>query len=60
MHDDKTHEELDEKETRKKRLEGRLEREDCDNQEMFELLQLLKSLKNQLKISLIPWINRLE
>ena len=32
VHDDKMHEKLDEKEARKKTLEGRLERIDCDNQ----------------------------
>ena len=36
---------LDDKETRKKALEGVLQRTDCDNQEVFDFLQLLKRPK---------------
>ena len=43
---DKTYEKLDERVTTKKKLEGRLERSDCDNEETFECLQLLKKPTN--------------
>ena len=46
VHNNKTCQKLEEKETRKKTLEGRLERTKCDNQEMFEFLQLLKRPTN--------------
>ena len=32
------HKKIDDKETRKKMLEGRLERSDCENQEVFDFL----------------------
>ena len=46
VHNDKMHKKLDDKERRKKTLEGRLERTDCDNQEVIDFLQLLKRPKN--------------
>ena len=42
MHQDKIHAKLDDKEIRKKILEGKLKREDCDDKDVFEFLQLLK------------------
>ena len=39
---DKTCAKLDDKATRKKTLEGKLKRDDCDDKEVFEFLQLLK------------------
>ena len=46
VYNDKICKKIDNKETRKKILEGRLERNDCDNQEVFDFLQLLKRPKN--------------
>ena len=54
VYNDKAFEKLDDKESRKNILEDRPERADCDNQEIFESLQLLKRPKIQLQISLIP------
>ena len=45
MHQDKIHAKLDDKEIRKKILEGKLKREDCDDKDVFEFLQLLKRLE---------------
>ena len=40
------HVKLDDRVIKKKTLEGRMERRDCDNEEVFEFLQLLKKPKN--------------
>ena len=46
VHNDKIYKQLDDKGTRKKTLEGRLERTNCENQEVFEFLKLLKRKKH--------------
>ena len=46
VHQDKMHVKLDDRVIKKKTLEGRMERRDCDNEEVFEFLQLLKKPKN--------------
>ena len=42
VHKDKICKKLDDKETRKNILEGRLEKPDCDNEEFFKFFQILK------------------
>ena len=39
---DKTHAKLDDKEIRKKIIDGKLKRAECDNEEVFEFIQSLK------------------
>ena len=56
LHNDKTCEKLDDNEKRKKTLEGRLERSDCDNQEVRIFYNHVRDQRIQLKTSLIPWI----
>ena len=46
VHKDKTCAKLDDKEIRKKIIDGKLKRAECDNEEVFEFLQLLKRPNN--------------